>query len=187
MLSGVITNRYAQGLFQVTQKQGVTNAVNEGLQLLAQTLDEFTEYKAILESPVVTTEQKITAVEKVFGDQLHPLTTRVLYILFERGRSTYISAIAQRFSQLVDEAEGKLSVTVETAKNLSADEASELDAKLSTALSKEIHAKVEVNSALLAGYRVRVGNRVLDATLLAGLNQFSDTLKNLRLASQLQD
>lgn len=186
MLSGVITNRYAKGLFLAAEDKKTADAVNESLQLLAQTLALYPEYKSILESPVIGVDGKLKAVDNVFGTQLQPLVRRFLELLFERGRSSYIGVIAERFQQLLDSAEGKLSVTVQIAQSLTEEEKKQLDAKLSHALNKEIHANVEVNSALLAGYRVRVGNRVLDATLLAALNQFGDKLRTTALASKAQ-
>lgn len=176
MLSGVVTNRYAQGLFLVTQSHGVTSAVNQGLQLLATTFAEHPEYKSIIDNPVINAKQKYEAVDNVFGENLDPLVKRFLRVLFERSRGEYVSAIAGRFGQLADEAEGKLTVTVQTARALGEEEAKQLDAQLSEALHKEIHAQLEVNPELLAGYQVRVGNRVLDATLRGALNQFSDKL-----------
>ncbi|QQE78778.1 ATP synthase F1 subunit delta [Alicyclobacillus sp. SO9] len=176
MISGVVTNRYAQGLFLVSEEHGVTNAVDEGLQLLAGTFAEYPEFKSIIEHPVISTEDKLKSIDKVFGDNLDGLVKRFLHVLFGRGRSAYVTAVAERFHQLTDEAQGKRTVVVETAKPLADGEAAKLDAELSKAWGKEIHAEVEVNSELLGGYRIRVGNRVLDATVQGALTQFTEQL-----------
>jgi F-type H+-transporting ATPase subunit delta len=176
MISGVVTNRYAQGLFLVGQEHGVTHAVDEGLQLLAATFAEYPEFRSIIEHPVISTEEKLASIDKVFGEHLDGLVKRFLRVLFSKGRSAYVIAVAERFHQLSDEAEGKRTVVVESAQALGDGDAEKLDNELSKALGKEIHAEVEVNPELLAGYRIRVGNRVLDATVRGALTQFSERL-----------
>jgi F-type H+-transporting ATPase subunit delta len=177
MLSGVVTNRYTAGLYSFAEAHGATAPVDESLQTLTAVLAEHSDFEALLNHPLIKGEDKLNAVKAVFGDALDPLVTRFLHVLFKRNRGAYIRAIADRFHELTEAARGEVLVEVETAKPLGEAEVTALAAKLGQAVNRQVSAKVKVNQDLIGGYRLRVGNRVLDATVQGALGQFAEQLK----------
>lgn len=176
MLSGVVTNRYTAGLYEFASSHGAAAVVDESLQLLANTLSEHPDFEALMNHPLITGENKLKAVKAVFGDALDPLVIRFLHVLFNRKRGAYIRAIAQRFHALTEIARGEVVVEVETAAELKDADAAALAEKIGQAVGKKVSAKVTVNTDLIGGYRLRVGNRVLDATVQGALKQFAEQL-----------
>jgi ATP synthase F1 delta subunit len=176
MLNGAVTNRYTQGLYASAAAKGVVDAVDEGLKLFVDTLGSHSELKTLIEHPVLPAEQKAKLVSDVFGDKLHPVLTRFLTILFARKRYAYIASIYEKFHQLAEEGKGQVTVRVESAQELTADQTKGIEDKLSSLLGKKARISVTVNPNLIAGYRAIYGNRVLDATVLGALNQFGQKL-----------
>lgn len=163
---------------------GVVDVVNDSLALLADATTANVELKTILEHPLVKPDAKVSMVQSVFGSAIDPVVYRFLNILFERNRSAYVVAVAARFRQLAEESKGRVSVLIESAQALTDAGMQELKNKLATQLQKEINAEVKVNPALIAGYRVKVGNRVMDATILGALTQFRNRLSTTASASK---
>ncbi len=176
MLSGAVTNRYTLGFYDYALEHGAVDKIDESLKLLASVISEHAELKNLLEHPLIDTEAKVSIIKNIFGDQTDPVVGRFLHVLFERGRSAYIVSIARRFHELTESAKGTLTVEIESAGPLSETETKQIENKLSLVFDKQVGALVRENPELIAGYRVRVGNRVLDATIRGALAQFSEKL-----------
>ena len=183
MLSGAVTKRYARGLFLAAQADGRIEAVDGELKRVADALKENPDLKSVLEHPVVAPEVKTRLVRAVFGEALHPLVARFLGMLFTRRRSGYIEALQRAYHELADEAQGRASVRVETASPLTAEQLAATVARLQEALHREVRAEVQVNPDLIAGYRLRIGNRIVDATVKGALAQFGAGLLGGRAVS----
>lgn len=177
MLSGVVTNRYTAGLYAFTEAHGATKVVDESLQLLANTLAQHPDFETLLNHPLIKGEDKLKAVKAVFGEALDPVVFRFLNVLFNRKRAAYVRAVAERFHELTEIARGEVMVEVETATPLEAADVDALAAKIGQAVNKQVSANVTVNPDLIGGYRLRVGNRVLDATVQGALKQFAEQLR----------
>jgi F-type H+-transporting ATPase subunit delta len=192
MLSGVVTNRYTRGLFAVAKARGAAERVDRGLTLVAQLLRADARLKAIIEHPLIEPNDKLQALtgilndamnstlvgrlKNLFTDPVDPLVLKFLEVLFSRGRSEYVGAIADRFHEMVEADKGRVQVDVETAMKLTDEDKQALERKLSEALGREVHARIQVNPDLIAGYRIRLGNRVIDATVKGALAQFDERL-----------
>lgn len=176
MLSGAVTNRYTLGFYEVAKAHGVVDAVDQSLQALSEALHAHPELKSFLEHPLIANDAKVKAIENIFGTNLEPIVLRFLGVLFSRGRSAFVNDIAARFHALAETAKGVVTVHVESAAPMNEEQLENLTSALSTALQKKPNAVVELNPELIAGYRARIGNRVLDASIRGALSQFSDKL-----------
>lgn len=176
MISGAVTNRYTEGLYGAAKDGGVVDAVDISLQEVSKALDANPDFRLILENPVIPEAAKSKMVGEVFGGRVDDLCVRFLDVLIEKKRTVYIGAIAEAFHRRAEQDRGNVIVHVETAKELSDAEAKAIHEKLAAALNKEPQTVVEVNPELIAGYRFRIGNRILDATVRGALQQFAQKL-----------
>ena len=171
-----VARRYTAGLFGYAQEHGVLNVVDEGLKVVAQAVAENVQFKNLLEHPLISADRKAVMVDDVFGQAVDPVVTRFLKLLIENGRADQLQAVYTSFHTLAEDARGVVEVTVESALPLNAEQVAEIEKQLSSVFNKKAQAVVQVKPELIAGYRVQVGNRVLDATVKAALRQFSGQL-----------
>lgn len=176
MLSGAITNRYTQGLYGTASQHGLVEKVDESLKILADGLAAHAELRTLLEHPLIPADRKVKVVTDVFGDAIDPIVVRFVSILFARGRSAYVGAIYNKFHALAEAGRGQATVLVEAAQPLSDSQVKHIEATLSGVLNKQAQAVVYVNKDLIAGYRARLGNRVVEATVKGALEQFGQKL-----------
>lgn len=176
MLSGAVTRRYAEGLLAVAEAAGDVDAVAAGLETIAKALADHADLKGFIEHPLIAPGAKLDVLRRVFGETVHETVYRFVRVLLDRDRSAYITAVAEQFRAFAEAARGRVHVHIEAARPLSDAERTRLEQGLSQATGKQVSSDVEVNADLLAGYRVRLGNRVLDASLRGAINQFSDQL-----------
>lgn len=176
MLSGAVTNRYTQGLFRFARDHGVIDAVDVSLKRLAEVLQAHADLRSFMTHPLIDAEKKASVITGVLGDELDPLVVRFLRVLLARGRGAYITAIYERFHQLAQDEKGELTVSVDSAMSLSDEQLAAIEKQLGTSLNKKVSASLQVDRSLIAGCRIRVGDRVIDATVRNALAQFSQKL-----------
>lgn len=176
MISGVVTNRYTQGLFAVATAAGSVERVASGLDTVASTINAHADLKVLMEHPLIDSDAKLDVLKRIFGETVDETVYQFIEVLFLRGRSTYVGAVATKFHELAEAAEGRVSVRIESANPLSDVERIRLEQSLARATGKKVSSTTGVNAELLAGYQIRIGNRVLDATLQGAINQFSEQL-----------
>lgn len=176
MLSGAVTNRYTLALYRVAEKHGVSEKVDQSLQLVAEVLRKDTRFKSFLENPVIDIRDKMAILRQSFADALEPYVYRFIQLLLHRKRVIYFLDMTHRFHQYCETAAGYVTVIVETAQALTEEQDAELKQKLNALVGKSVHLKVHVNPSLLGGYRAQVGNRILDATLVRAVAQFGEKL-----------
>jgi F-type H+-transporting ATPase subunit delta len=177
-MSGAVARRYTQGLFDYARDHGLTDATDAGLKVIADALTHIPEFKTILENPLISAPEKSRVITEVFGEMVDPVVIRFVKLLLDRGRGENLTDIYTAFHAKTEEAKGLISVHVESAFALNDSQVEQLQQQLSAALKKQARAVVEVNPELIAGFRVQVGNRVMDATVRGALEQFGNKLLN---------
>ncbi|RIV20995.1 ATP synthase F1 subunit delta [Alicyclobacillaceae bacterium I2511] len=176
MLSGTVTRRYTQGLYAAAKDEKTITAVDVSLHLLVQTMQEIPRLRTLLEHPVIHPAAKLNVLRNVFGAHLHPLVERFVAVALERKRAPYLGAVATEFHRQADAAKGRTEVLVESALPLTPAQVQRLAEQLSKVLQQQATPIITVQPELIAGFRVRVGNRVMDATVRGALKQFEARL-----------
>jgi F-type H+-transporting ATPase subunit delta len=179
-MSGV-ARRYTAGLFDYAKDHGVVDVVDQGLKLVADTLTEHPEFQSLVENPLISAERKIQMINEVFGQSLDPVVTRFLGLLIRRGRADQLKAVYASFHALAEQAKGVVGVTVESAFPMTDEQVAEFERRLSAVLNKQARVSVVVNPELIAGYRVHVGHKVMDATVSGAVQQFKHKLLRQRV------
>lgn len=176
MLSGAVVNRYARGLLEYAKTQGALDLIDAQLLELGESIQSSPEFSGLLASPVLSAELKLSTIDQVLKGAVRQDVRRFIAMVLHRGRGTYLVAIARRFHDMVDEAQGRLEVDIESAQPLTQEQTDAIVGMLANAFGKQIRPTIRENGSLIAGYRVQVGNRVLDATTQNALRQFRDSL-----------
>ncbi len=186
MLNGAVTHRYARALFEAAEGVGQVETIDQALQMIAAAVRAAPDLQTVLEHPLLAVDEKSGVVERIFGDAVQPLLNRFLRLLFVRGRSEYIEAVAAAFHQLANESRGRLQVKLESAEDLDEEQLHSITSIVGSQLGKSVSAEVTVKPELLAGYKLRVGNRVIDATLKGMLTDFAHKLSGGRVGKEGQ-
>ena len=97
-----------------------------------------------------------------------------LRVVLQAGRILCLGAIAQAYTELYEDRFRVRTAHVETASPLGEKEAAELTEKLEALTGARIELEVRDNPALLAGWRARVGNHLIEADLASRAERLAD-------------
>lgn len=169
---GKLAKRYARALLGSLRKDAGAAFGQESAEVLAglrQFADAWRQNEQLrnsLLSPGFRREERQSAL-KLVATQLGvgSVGGRFLLTIFERDRLSFVSEIVEAFGEFVDEALGKIPVTVVTAAALSPEEGQEIERTVKQRLSGEPVFNWVVDSGLLGGMVIKYQGKVLDGSL----------------------
>jgi F-type H+-transporting ATPase subunit delta len=167
---GAAARRYARAIFELAQEEG---QVEDWAARLAHVRDVFAipEVGRVLQNPTITVERRQEAVTAVLAGQGGPEAVNLARLLVESDRLDQVGDIAEDYSDLADEAAGRVRVTATTAVDLTEREKERLASDLSARLGKEVRLTARVDPRILGGLVVQTGDRIIDASLASRLHQ----------------
>ena len=163
--------RYAKAIFELAQESGQAKRWSERLEVVAQFLRD-PELAEVLGNPSVTVARRQELAQALGGSNLiDQEALNLIKLLVESNRTGEIDGVVEEYERLRDELEGRLRATAVTAVELSDKEVRQLVAQLSKQVGKEVRLETEVDPAILGGLVLRVGDRLVDASVRTRLQQ----------------
>ena len=173
-----LAGRYASALFDLARDERQLESVSASLDTVKAALAESADLKALTTSPLVGREgaaKAIAATADTLG--LDPLTSRFLGVLARNGRLSQLDAVIRTFGRLAAEHRGETSAEVTSAFPLNDDQIAALKANLKARGGKDVAIDAKVDPAILGGIVVRLGSRMIDASIKTKLNNLAYAMK----------
>lgn len=161
--------RYADAAFAVAQQDGDIQSWIADLRGVAHALEE-EQTARFFRDPNVPVESKMAAVGQLFG-AVPPHVLNLLRILTVRQRMYLVPAILQELEKLDRQARGIVDASVTVARPVDETEREEIARGLSEATGKQVTVHVRVDPSILGGIVVRLGDRLLDASVAGRLER----------------
>jgi F-type H+-transporting ATPase subunit delta len=184
MLNGSVTRRYAQALFMAAKEAGSIEMIDQALLRVSEAIVANEQAKSFFEHPYITVGDKLAVIEQLFEQSMPASLRQLLHMLYTRKRSKYVQSIYKGYHALYEEEVGRVTVRLETARDMTEGELEDVRGHLQQVLNKQVSFDVRQNPQLMAGYRMAIGNRVIDASLRQSLNQFRQRLSHTRMVKE---
>ena len=171
-----IASRYSKALFAYAQDAKKLDEVHEDMNVLLQVAKENPDMLRLLSAPIIRKNQKEDFLSS-FSGEFSSETKNFLDFLLEYGRFNALTEIINAFDALYDEDKNIASGTAVSAINLDEDELN----RISQAYAKKYGFKKlvltnEVDSSILGGIILKVGDRIIDGSIRTRLQQIREQL-----------
>lgn len=180
MTGNIVARRYAKALFALAKKAGKKAPAEYGkdLEAFASVLEASPDLLKVFANPVIAVEDKKAVLTGVVGKlALKPMVANFLSLLADKDRLSYALEVAAFYRTLLDEAEGVLRGQLVTSYALSDQRQDQIKAKLEKQSGKKLVLSFGVDPAILGGVLLKVGDKVLDASLRAQLEILKEQIK----------
>jgi F-type H+-transporting ATPase subunit delta len=188
MKGAALAGRYARALFSIGEESGERSldALNLALDVLAETARGRPELDALLRSPVIAAREKRSVLDKVLAKALParelPKAMRRIVgnfcgLLADRDRLPMLGLIARAFASMLDARRGIARGSLCTAIELDDARKSAVASRLKHLVDGTLELEYRVDPAILGGMTLRLGDRILDASLRMQLDRLRDTIK----------
>lgn len=174
MSMSLVAKRYGKALFEVAQKHGLLQEVGADLQLILDSLAS-SDISKWLSHPATSTERKKAILENSFAE-IQSLTKNFLFLLVDEKRENELTKITAEYKKLALEATGMAEAVVTTAYPMTSSEKAELVTTFAEIIGKKLVIDERVDSDILGGVIVQVGDRLYDGSLKTKLLRFQERL-----------
>ncbi|MBS1571395.1 MAG: ATP synthase F1 subunit delta [Bacteroidetes bacterium] len=170
MLVSKVAKRYAQGLLEFSNENNTVSQVFDEMKSVISILNSSKELNSFLVTPFVDAKKKEETANLIFSS-FSEGSKNFIRLVIKHGREAQLKNIAQEFINKVEDINGIQRITLTTATELSP---SNIDAILkSTSIvnhNNKFDVQTIINTELLGGYILRVGDLQIDASVKSKLN-----------------
>src|SRR3954447_7465372 len=176
-VSGV-SGRYATALFELARDEKSVDTVKADLDKFNALLDESTDLKRLVRSPVYGADVQLKALNAVLDKAgISGVAANVLRVLTSNRRLFAVADVIRAFNALVAKYKGEATADVTVAEPLSDKNLDALKASLKTVTGKDVALNVKVDPAIIGGLVVKLGSRMIDSSLRTKLNSIKHAMK----------
>ena len=166
-----IAEVYARSLLEVAKEHDALDEVHDELGQFADVLAENRQLQVFFFSPYFSSEEKKDNVPKVIegGNEYF---VRFLQVLAEKHRLPVLFRIRRAFDEMWAKEQHLLEVSVTSAVPLDEETVNGIGKKIEEQTGQRVELSSAVDPELIGGIVIRVGNKVLDASVRNRLERF---------------
>jgi F-type H+-transporting ATPase subunit delta len=170
-----IARPYSEALFALAKERDELSKWSDMLTLLVTVFDD-PRIQAAIANPKVTKADIERLILAVCGEQIDANARNFIQLLVENGRLSAVAEIRRLFDLLKSEDEGIVEAQISSAFPLDGQELEKIVSLLSKRYQKNISPTVDVDSDLIGGITVQVGDKVWDASVRGRLQEMAAAL-----------
>lgn len=169
----LVEKRYGKALFDIAKEENTVDAFDEEVISIIKLITDEKEFIELLNHPSLSRNKRIELIKEAFEGRVSNEIIGFMVLAINKGRQENIPGILAYAHSLVEEHRGFLNAYIESAMELSEKDIEVIKKKLEVQTDKKILIKTSVNEELLGGISIRIGDRIVDNTVLSALKRMS--------------
>jgi F-type H+-transporting ATPase subunit delta len=165
------TSAYAQAVVTLATADDALDVVEDELLTVARAVDGHEELRQRLTDLHLPVAQRLALVESDVLAAAHPTTRAVIAMLIAAGRMGEVTAIASEVARRAAASREQELAEVFVAVDLDDARRDALRAALERATGRKLDLKVVVDDSVVGGVRARIGDTVIDGSVLRRLTE----------------
>ncbi|WP_425410583.1 F0F1 ATP synthase subunit delta [Hyphococcus sp.] len=176
-VSGV-AGRYAAALFDLAKEAGAIETVESELGALQTAIDQSADLRGFLKSPVYDNAEQMGVISALAEKAaLSTLVSNFLKLIAKNRRLFALEDMLRAFMKLAADERGEVSAQAATAAPMSDDQIKALRLEIEALVGKAVNLETRVDPDLLGGLVVKIGSKMVDASLRTKLNRLKTVMK----------
>jgi len=173
----LIADRYSEALVELAKAGKLTYAkIGTDLNLVSEILTQSKDLNDFLVNPLVSIDDKKEIIDKVFSEEIDALVVNFLKVLIDKSRFSTFNEILEAYNHSLDDINNISRIQVTSAVAMSDDAKNKLKEKLEAKLRKNIVLDYDINSEIIAGLVIKMGDNIIDTSLKHKLDDLSKNI-----------
>jgi F-type H+-transporting ATPase subunit delta len=167
--------RYAEAAFELAKRDDSFDKWRDDLRNANALLGE-ERVSRIVDNPALPFADRHKVIDDLLEKRIGKPVRNLISLLAERSRLELLPAIVAEYQRLLNRERGIATAIVTSAAELSRDEQRALEERLREMTGSDVELDVRIDEGLIGGLTVRVGDRLLDASVRGRLERLRDQL-----------
>jgi F-type H+-transporting ATPase subunit delta len=180
IVSGM-AGRYATALFDLALETNSVDQVQSDLKAFDALVAANPDLTRLVRSPVFSAEDQAKALIAILAKAgISGIAANFLRVVAANRRLFAVREIIRGFNRLVATHKGEVTAQVTVAEKLNDARMNEIRDALKQVTGKDVQIDVDVDPSIIGGIKVKVGSRMVDASLRTKLNSIKFAMKEAR-------
>jgi F-type H+-transporting ATPase subunit delta len=180
IISGM-AGRYATALFELAREEKSLDSVKSDLDRFDAMVEGSDDLKRLVKSPVFTADEQAKALKAILEKaKIGGISAKFLGIVAQKRRLFAVGQMVRAFRALVAQHKGETRAEVTVAEPMSETHLNALKDALKSTTKKDVVLDINVDPSILGGLKVKLGSRMVDASLKTKLNSIKLAMKEAR-------
>jgi F-type H+-transporting ATPase subunit delta len=176
-----VASRYASALFELAQEAKSTDAVAGDLDRFDAMIQSSPDLQRLVRNPIFTAEEQERAIGALLARaELTGLTANFIRLVAAKRRLFALPDMIRAFRELVATSKGIVRAQVTLAHAPSDAVMNDIKSALREVAKAEIALDVKIDPSLIGGLIVKIGSRMVDASVRTKLNSIRLSLNEAR-------
>ena len=176
----IISQRYAQALFDLALEMEILERVKDDMTLVLEVTRENPQFRRLLSSPIIPDGKKARILRSIFHRHVDKLTMRFLELVTHKDREVYLLDITKSFVNLYNKYKNILTVQLTTAAEINEKIREEIIDLLEDTTHKTIDLIEVVDDKIIGGFVLRMDDSQYDASIRKKISKLEKAFeKNL--------
>lgn len=169
--STTAARRYAEAAFDLARAEGDVDGWAADLRLAA-AIARDARAEEMLDNPAIPVAEREEAVDAALRDRVREPARRLVALLVRRGRASLLPSVSAELDRLIDRERGAVTAIVTSAAPLDDRDAQAVSERIA-AMRRASTVRLErrVDPDLIGGLTVRIGDRLIDASVRGRLER----------------
>ncbi|MDD2212268.1 MAG: F0F1 ATP synthase subunit delta [Clostridia bacterium] len=177
----VIPRRYAQALLMIATERQTMEQYEQELARFRQVLLENPQVKELLDNPRVLPQEKKKALDLLIKDFASPIVYNFLHLILDKRREAFFLEVIKAYNKYADEARNIVNAEVWSVVELTSKDYRDLEQKLARITGKSVRLQNIIDTSLLGGIKVKIGDMVIDGSVTKKLSLLKNQLQRTQL------
>lgn len=167
-----LASRYAKSILDLAVEKNGLEAVLRDMQVLHAVCAASSEFRLMLESPVIKGDKKLSILLEVLkSQQLSELSKGFITLLVNKGREYFLPEIATAFIAQYNELKNIRTVKLTTATAVNDAMKNNILSKVSGYMpASKLNLETSIDESLIGGFVLETGDKLFDASVKKKLN-----------------
>jgi F-type H+-transporting ATPase subunit delta len=173
--STTAARRYAEAVLELARRDGTLDAWLLELRRAVE-LVGVAEAAAVIDNPAIAWDHRRAIIAGLLGSRVGTPTRNLVLLLARRGRLAILPRVADELARLVDREHGVVVADVTSAQPLEPADLAAIAERVAATAGARVEVRATVDPELIGGLTVRVGDRLIDASVRGRLARLRDSL-----------
>lgn len=176
MANQTLARRYAIAVYSLAAQADAVDRIGEDLQRIFDGIEGNDEVRRFFFAPIIDRYRKEQVLATAFEGRVDDVALHTLLLLVRKHRESLLRTLLEQYRALEMSGRGVEALTVTSARPLSEHELATIAGRVEGIYGRRFEAHLVVDSQLVGGIRITMGDRRVDGTIAGRLEQLARTL-----------
>ena len=175
-MAKLVSKVYGDALFEAALEDNRLSSLSDEVTAVKEIIAANDDLSKLMDHPQIDKEEKVRIIEEIFGGRVSAELVGLMRMIIEKNHYKELTLVFDYFLDRVKEYQN-----IGTAYVTSAFELSKEKRLLDTTKYVKFEMHFEVDTALIGGMKIRIGDRVVDSSVSSRLERLTRDLTKIQL------